>query len=201
VRGPVRVERVEVRTTVTLPDSFMSGLGAPVRVWPRVGGTYTARGAFRMPYWTPWAQVIARDGRSFTLQGFLYRIADTTCAACAGESWLPLPPDQARFGFTVLGPVRRVAIASASAAGRDERLAARPSLFRSATLISGPAGGRITIFDPSGRVMRRASLDGRMGAFAWDGRDERGSTVRPGLYFVRCDRPAGPLLAKVVRLE
>jgi subtilisin family serine protease len=201
VTGPVRVERIEVRSTVTLPDSFMATPGAPVRVWPRVGGTYTTRGAARMPYWTPWAEVIARDDRSFTLRGYLFRIADTTCASCAGESWLPLPPDQARFGFTVLGTVKPPAALSVAAGRADARLVARPSAFRSATLITGPAGGRITIVDPSGRVMRRAALDGRMGTLVWDGLDGQGLSVRPGLYFVRCDRPQGPLFAKVVRLE
>lgn len=172
-----------------------------MRVWPRVGGTYTTRGAARMPYWTPWAEVAARDDHSFTLRGYLFRIADSTCAACAGESWLPLPPDQARFGFTVLGAVKPPAVLSAPQGGADVRLVARPSAFRSATLITGPAGGRITIVDPSGRVMRRAALDGRMGTLVWDGSDGRGLSVRPGLYFVRCDRPQGPLFAKVVRLE
>jgi hypothetical protein len=45
-----------------------------------------------------------------------------------------------------------------------------------------------------------------MGRLSWDGLDERGRRVRPGLYFVRCDRMGGlpipaPSFAKVVRLE
>jgi hypothetical protein len=206
VRGPVRVERIEVRSTVTLPDSF----AGPVRVWPRVGGTFTTRGAFRMPYWTPWAEVIAADARSFTMHGYLFRIADSTCAACAGESWLPLPPDQARFGFTVLGPVRREATLAVPPAPAQPPLAVTPNPFRATTLISAPAGSRVTLLDLSGRVVWRAFLpgrpDGTMGRLSWDGLDERGRRVRPGLYFVRCDRtdaspiPA-PSFAKVVRLE
>jgi hypothetical protein len=197
VTGPLRVERIEVTATVTLPDSFR----APVRVWPRVGGTFTARGACRMPYWTPWAEVVAQEARSFTLRGYLFRVAEP-CAMCGGESWLPLPPDQARFGFTVLGPVERAPITAAP--GRepgDARLAAQPNPLRTAMFISGPAGGAVTIFDPSGRVMHRGVLDGTMGGLVWDGLDGHGRSVRPGLYFVRCDRPAGPLFAKVVRLE
>jgi flagellar hook assembly protein FlgD len=68
-------------------------------------------------------------------------------------------------------------------------------------MIQGPPGGRITIVDASGRVVRRGVLDGTMGALPWDGTDERGRRVRSGLYFVRCDRPDGPLFVKVVRLE
>jgi hypothetical protein len=197
VRGPLRVERVEVTTTVTLPDSFL----APVRVWPRVGGTYTTRGDFHMPYWTPWAEVVARDARSFTLRGYLFRVVDP-CPACGGESWLPLPPDQARFGFTVLGPVERAPVAGVGGSRRaDAPLVARPNPFRTTTQVSGPAGSPVVILDVSGRVMHRGVLDGTMGRLAWDGLDGRGRPVRPGLYFVRCDRPAGPLFAKVVRLE
>jgi hypothetical protein len=101
----------------------------------------------------------------------------------------------------VLGAVKPPAVLSVPAGGADARLVARPSAFRSATLITGPAGGRITIVDVSGRVMRRATLDGTMGTLAWGGLDGLGQRVRPGLYFVRCDRPQGPLFAKVVRLE
>jgi len=206
VRGPVRVERIEVRSTVALPDSFEG----PVRVWPRVGGTFTTRGAFRMPYWTPWADVVAGDSRSFALRGYLFRIADSTCAECAGEEWLPLPPDQARFGFTVLGPVHRGPALAAPLSPVHVSLAVSPNPFRAATVISGPAGARVTILDPSGRVVRRAFLPGRgrdtMGRLSWDGLDGRGRNVRPGLYFVRCDRTDGspipaPSFAKVVRLE
>jgi len=197
VRGPVRVERIEVTTTVTLPDSFRG----TVRAWPRVGGTFTARGGCRMPYWTPWAEVIAQEARSFTLRGYLFRVAGP-CAACDGESWLPLPPDQARFGFTVLGPVERAPLTAApERAPGDVRLAARPNPFRAATVVSGPAGSPVTILDAAGRMVRRGTLDGTMGGLVWDGRDGHGRRVRPGLYFVRCDRPAGPLFTKVVRLE
>jgi subtilisin family serine protease len=195
--GPVVVERFAATATVTLPDSF----AGPVRVWPRIGGTFTCRPAFQMPYWTPWAEVVAQDQRSFTLRGWLFRVIDG-CSACGGESWLPLPPDQARFGFTVLGTVRRGAPpVGVGATPAVARLVVRPAVFRSLTTIFGPAGARITIVDVSGRVVRRAVLDGTMGALPWDGTDERGRQVRPGLYFVRCDRPAGSLLAKVVRLE
>lgn len=197
VTGPLRVERVAVTTTVTLPDSF----AAPVRVWPRIGGTFTMRGAFTSPYFTPWAEVIAQDDRSFTLRGYIFRVSDPACPACTEDPWLPLPPDQARFGFTVLGPVRRTATAAAPAPAASPRLSARPNPFRSTTRITGPAGARVVILDVAGRVVRRAALDGTMGALLWDGLDGRGVPVRPGLYIVRCDGHGGLPLAKVVRLE
>ncbi|MBI1798438.1 MAG: S8 family serine peptidase [Candidatus Eisenbacteria bacterium] len=95
-----KAEQIEVTATIALPDSFMP----PVRVWPRVGGTFTVRGGFRLPYFAPWAQVIAQDSRAFTLRGYIYRRTDA-CQDC--DEYLPLPPDQARFGFTVIGRVDR----------------------------------------------------------------------------------------------
>lgn len=198
VTGPLRVERIEVRTTVTLPDSFVG----PFRAWPRVGGTFTMRPDSRTPYFAPWAEVLSQDERSFTLRGYLYRAADPDCATCADDPWLPLPPDQARFGFTVLGPVRRAPrVGVGPGAPAPSRITANPNPFRSATRIVGPPGARITIVDPAGRVMRRGTLDGRMGSLTWDGRDALGRPVRPGLFFVRCGCPAGPRSIKVVRLE
>jgi hypothetical protein len=196
--GPLRVERIEVTATVVLPDSFR----APARVWPRVGGTFTGRGDARMPYWTPWAEVAAQDDRSFTLRGYLFRAADPACTACPAEPWLPLSPDQARFGFTVLGSVERgpgVGVADPVPAGA--RIRVHPNPFRTTTMIRGPAGAGFAIVDVAGRMVRRGTLDGRMGGYRWDGLDARGRRVRPGLYLVRCDRAAGARIARVIRLD
>ena len=109
---------VEVRAEVAIPDSFMG----PVRIWPRVGGTMTVRGDFRIPYFTPWSEIVAQDARSFTLRGFIYRQSDSTCRPCGDDAWLPLPPDQARFGFTVMGPVDRAAKVTVAAPRPEQRL-------------------------------------------------------------------------------
>jgi subtilisin family serine protease len=105
-------ELVEVTATVALPDSFLG----PVRVWPRVGGTTTVRGGWRLPYFVPWAEVaewtppgttLPGAARSFTLRGYIYQIADPDCPGCPDDGYTPLPPTQTRFGFTVLGRVDR----------------------------------------------------------------------------------------------
>jgi hypothetical protein len=98
-----RARRFEATTAVALPDSFLDS----IRVWPRAGGTMTVRGGFRLPYFVPWAEVSSMRSDSFTLRGYLYRSGDCENADCPDESWLPLPPDQARFGFTVIGRVDR----------------------------------------------------------------------------------------------
>ena len=91
---------VEAGATVAIPDSFLG----PVSVWPRVTGTTTVRGGFSLPYFTPWSEVATQEATSFTLRGYLYRAP--ACEDCAATE-LPLPADQARFGFTVAGLVDR----------------------------------------------------------------------------------------------
>jgi hypothetical protein len=58
----------------------------------------------------------------------------------------------------------------------------------------------VRVLDPQGRVVRHLGGIGTMRHLSWDGRDDRGSAVRPGLYFVRCDDAAGSRHAKLVRL-
>jgi len=292
-------ELIEVTANLALPDSFLG----PVRVWPRVGGTTTVRSGWRLPYFVPWAEVAEWDppgtalpgtARSFTLRGYLYRIATTDCPGCPEDEYVPLPPTQMRFGFTVLGRVDRpptvtllapaagdtlapgdtltvrwaatdpdevttvgvdlvqsgrptLALARVAAGtgaagvtvpggawpgagavrvtaydehgaqhdqawadaalqiraatcngGADATLRCAPNPFRGALRISGPAGTRVTIFDLSGRRRRATVLDDG-GAFAWDGRDDSGRVVAPGLYFVRAG--TATRLTKLVRIE
>ncbi len=94
-------EEYEATATVALPDSFLP----PVRVWPRVGGTSTVRGGFALRYLSPWCEVTRIDATSFELRGHLYHVPPDS--GVTGEEYVPLPLDQARFGFTVMGRVDR----------------------------------------------------------------------------------------------
>jgi hypothetical protein len=47
------------------------------------------------------------------------------------------------------------------------------------------ARGEIEVFDLSGRPVRRLECDAVEGETPWDGRDNSGKEVRPGVYFVR----------------
>ena len=192
-RGAVVATRFAAFATVTLPDSFADS----ARVWTRVGGTFAARGDFRLPYFTPTAQVVARDGRTFTLRGWLYRV-DEDCSGCP-DPWIPLPPEYVRFGFTVLGPVTRGAVHPSDAGGGARAaLRAGPSPFRGALELHAPGAGRIAVIDAGGRVVR--SLDVGAGAARWDGRDASGRPAPAGLYFVRWSGAAGTRVVRVVRL-
>jgi subtilisin family serine protease len=209
----VTAELCEASVTVTLPDSFADS----ARVWPRVGGTMALRGDFRLAHWAPWAEVAAREGRAVTLRGYLYRVPWSAEVAASGafgaptprtrpisralglepqpdsaDFWLPLPPDQARIGFTVFGPVERHGPASVPArAAPEARFQVAPNPARFPVRISGPPGARVTVVDLQGRVVLRASLDPSRGEFTWDGRDRFGRRASPGLYFLRGDRATG----------
>ena len=64
-----------------------------------------------------------------------------------------------------------------------------------------PGEVRIEIFDPSGRRVRAldpGTVAGRGGTVRWDGRDERGTRVGRGLYFVRGTTAGRATLARIV---
>jgi len=189
-------ERVEVVASFTLPDSFEDS----ARVWPRVGGTMALRGDFQLSHYAPWAEVARREGREVTLRGYLYHVLG---APDSMEAWLPLPPDQARIGFTVLGRVRRgTRTGVANAAVPPAPLRATPNPTRGATRILGPPAARFTVTDLAGRVVLRGALDPRDGTFEWDGRGWDGRRLHAGVYFLcGCGRKAAGPPAKLVFLD
>ena len=283
-------EQVTFTATVTVPDSFLD----PVRVWPRVGGTFTVRGGFQLPYFAPWAEISAQSARSFTLRGYLYHRVET-CANC--DEWLPVAPDHAAFGYTILGRVDRppslrilaplgrpsvepgdtVSLALAASdpdeitrfevwldpqlsgpihvatlpgaaraariaipcAGRPDdnarlrvvaidehgsqhdqtaasvpiaimsgncvrsamRMRVTPNPVRGSARIEGEAGAEVEIFDLAGRRLRHARLDDQSGGWTWDGRDQHGRLVPPGIYLARTSSAARIEERRVVRLK
>jgi len=179
-----RARIVEVRASVTLPDSFADG----ARAWPRIAGTMAVRGGFRLPYVVPWCEVAGDGPRRFTLRGWLYR--DESDGLAEPDRWLPLPPDQARFGFTVLG-LRR----ARPRADAPSRPAASPNPFRGGVRLGG--AGTLTVRDVAGRQVRKLDPGASVSAW-WDGRDDAGRRLPAGLYFVH-DTQGG--CAKVLKLE
>lgn len=193
-RGSVAATRWAAYATVTVPDSIVDS----IRVWPRVGGTMAARGDFRLPYFSATAEVVAQQGRTFTLRGWIYRADEDSTP----EGWIPLPPEYVRFGFTVLGRAARALPAGGAVAGRGAPapppLRAGPNPFRGALDVVTGSPGRIAVHDPAGRIVR--SLEPRDGRARWDGRDEAGREVPPGLYFVRWSGSERTRTVRVVRL-
>jgi hypothetical protein len=200
MRGRHPARRVAVETTVTLPDSFSGA----ARVWPRIGGTWTVQPGFRLRYFAPWCEVVnagADPGsRSFTLRGYLYRVDDDALPAGVTDAWVPVPPDQARFGFTVIGPVRRPSPPRAPVAATSG-LRASPNPFRDGVRFAGPCGARLTVTDVAGRIVARLSISAGSGAVAWDGRDPAGRPVAPGIYLARCEATGRAQRLKLVKLD
>jgi len=201
MRGLHAARRFAIETTVALPDSFTGA----VRVWPRIGGTWTVRPGFRLPYFAPWCEVVKGGGdpgsRSFTLRGYLYQVSEDALPAGVSDAWVPVPPDQARFGFTVIGPVRRPPPLGVPAAPASWDLRASPNPFRDGVRIAGPAGARLTIADVSGRIVARLAIGAGGGAAAWDGRGPAGRPVPPGIYLACCEACGRARGLKLVKLD
>ena len=194
--------RVRASVTFALPDSFVG----PVRVWPRIGGTTTLRDGFRLETIVPWAEVVAAGERRFTLRGYVYQLdaVGNPEPSEATESHLPLPLDQVRFGFTVLGAVAHPPVTAApspTAAPSRPHGFASPNPFRGAARIIVPGAREIGIWDVVGRRVRRLEMGGTVGAFTWDGADDHGRMMGPGIYLVRTHprRDSAPL--KLLKLE
>lgn len=180
-RGAYPARRFEALATVALPDSFV----AVEHVWARLVGTSTARGDFRLDGVVPWAEASV-EGRRLALRGYLYRTLEGDGVE------LPVPFDQARIGFTVIGSVDRTP-APPPAAPRPA-LTAAPNPFRDQVRLMARAGDVLVVHDVAGRRWwrGRAAADG---VATWDGRDAGGAPAPTGLYLVRRDGATG-----VVRL-
>jgi hypothetical protein len=122
------------------------------------------------------------------------------CAAWPGDGALRVTayddhgPRQDQAAAEVAVRVR----AAACNGGPGASLGAAPNPFHGSIRIAGPGGTRVTIFDLSGRRRRSAVLDDG-GGFAWDGRDDAGRALEPGVYLVRGGRPAR--VARLVKLD
>ena len=109
--------RLAAYGTTSIPDSFLTVTG----VWLRVAGTMAARGDFRIPYFSPSAEVLRSDATSATFRGYVYRVEEDSCDAC-DDRYVPLAPSNVRFAFTVTGivdrpPTLRVSAPAPGAAG------------------------------------------------------------------------------------
>jgi hypothetical protein len=184
--------RFAVYATVAIPDSFQSVTSA----WPRVGGTFAARGGFTLPYYVPWAEVVNVGGGSMTLRGFVYRIDDASCQVCSGR-YVPVAPADVRFAFTVIGPVFRPSL-HVGGGPSGATLRATPVPFEHALALHAPGEGMLSVMDASGREVRRLAT--AHGAATWDGRDARGVSSPAGVYWVRYVGVAGNVTVRVVKL-
>lgn len=126
------------------------------------------------------------------------------------SAWASLPTDRGRrvelalepgdfallrisggCGPLVNGGCRAALEATPEPAGGSVRLAARGVSGGGATLVVVDAGGR--------RVWTR-SLSGQAPVAVWDGRDDAGARVRPGIYWARLEDARGSVVRRVTWL-
>jgi plastocyanin len=88
-------------------------------------------------------------------------------------------------------------------AGVGLKLAAFPNPFRSSTtinyLLPQPGPAAISVVDAAGRVVRALRAPSGASSLSWDGRDDAGRALSPGVYFVRLSTASGTMNAKVLQ--
>ncbi len=86
----------------------------------------------------------------------------------------------------------------------DVHSSALPNPFRGHCIINvGSIGAnpcRLSIYDTAGRHVRSLAR-GQEGSYLWDGKDEVGRRVEPGVYFYRVENNGGCVLGKVVMVK
>ena len=121
-----------------------------------------------------------RDTRVIIVEGILVLILTAL-----------VQPELVRLGSTATGneavtPRPQLAVAGTAASiGRDMNIR---------FVVSRPTRVALSIFEPGGRQVRRLS-DAETAAgphtVRWDGRDDRGRRVEPGVYYYRLSAAAG----------
>lgn len=68
----------------------------------------------------------------------------------------------------------------------------------------GPGAAEVALYDASGRLVRRIAkglYPAGVHVAGWDGRDERGRAVAPGVYFLRASTAGQGASLKVIVLK
>lgn len=126
-----------------------------------------------------------------------------------------LPGDQYAYRLRVMDRAGNqksfpdIIISVPAAAPRALAGSAAPNPFGAGTTLSyaiavGPARVTLDIFDPLGRRIRRLeSLDREPGSYstAWDGRDDSGTEVLPGVYYWRLTAGPDQVRGKLTRIR
>jgi hypothetical protein len=190
VPSPMLLERLAADERV---DAAYAPPGDGVRV--RVGSPGPAPRGTRLALDVPraWsgASVFRWDGASWrgeTVVGFR---SGRVTASVTGFGWFRLAPGpgvEPRAAITLVPPA--------------------PNPFKGATRVaftlSVPGRARVEVFDLRGARVRRlaeGSFPAGETVLSWDGRDDFGRGVAPGVYFVRARGGSSTASAKIVRLS
>jgi len=175
------------------PDTVRIGPGDSV-IWTNNGAFLHSSTSGVSPVWDSlWESGDMASGRTF-VHGFA---AEGTFPYFCRHHYL-----SGMKGVVVVG-AGGGASESPDGAGGGTKLVAVPSLFGSRTTISyllpkpGPAA--ISVADATGRVVRALNSPRGASSVTWDGRDDAGRNLSPGVYFVRLSSASGMVSAKVLR--
>jgi hypothetical protein len=105
------------------------------------------------------------------------------------------------FAVAIPAPAR---LFSARVFPNPARAASQVELFYSGAAAAPPVPASAVVYDPQGRHIRTlwsGRLTTGVTRVAWDGRDERGRAVDPGLYLLRFGTPRGATVARIARVR
>lgn len=98
---------------------------------------------------------------------------------------------------TYYGPVQAMAGVVSPAA--DKTIRAWPNPFRASVRLQCGAQSQLQVYDLTGRLVR--NLASSAGEVVWDGLNDDGLRLGPGVYFVRVDGSGGTVTRKVIKLQ
>ena len=188
---PQFTSRTESTTVYRLRGSaqFAAGFSVPPDVWTRSSGTLGFLDSTVIDYQSAVyrGRIVPGTVASDTclLETFVFHVD--------GLGWVPALPESARIAFSCLAPSSLVGVDYAPGSGPGARAYPNPARGSVRFEITEHAGGhaRIQVFDVRGRrvrVLHDGPLEPGNHVRVWDGRDGRGLSLAPGVYFLRYER-------------
>jgi hypothetical protein len=137
----------------------------------------------------------AEDRSAVAGASYLYRF-DVTVPTATGASLVSFGPYRATISPAL---ARAVGVYVYPNPGRGP---AGVQLHVAGVQADGPVSGEAAVYDLAGRRMRtllRGTVARGLTTVSWDGRDERGVALRPGVYLVRFAVRGDAAVARIVR--
>jgi hypothetical protein len=143
-----------------------------------------------------YAQIGRLPASGNNTNGARYSYTDETVRS--GQTYYYRIAEQEQNGkLTYYGPVQ--AMAGTTATVPVKELSAWPNPFRAGLRLQCAAQSQVQVYDLTGRLVR--TLKTTNGAVIWDGHNDSGLRLGPGVYFVRAIAPGGTVTRKVTKIQ